>query len=127
MTTYRNELSQAIDNQYNCRSLARQFYISLNPSDEYKLNNELYNNIITILKQKCNIEVNVKTLSINISDIDIQKSRNKIDKLHKIVRSILANFVCNNCTDNNVIQYFNNPLNLIFDSFIVGNSIKFIL
>lgn len=126
MTTYRNELSQAIDDLYNCRSLARQFYLSLNSSDEYKINNELFNQITSIIKQKCDVEVNVKGLYININNID-KIPYNKIDKVHLVIRDVLSTFICNNCTDSKAIQYFSNKNNLIFDSFRVGDSIKFIL
>ena len=130
MTKYRNELSQNMEYIYSCRSLIRGFYLNLNQSEEYKLTSLISNYINSNISPKynCDVVINIKEFNISINNIDMEKiGHNKLMSISSGIFSILHDYLLNNA-NNEIKNYLSDEAkHPIFDFFIIGNSIKFLL
>ena len=124
MTNINDKFNKVIDNMYNVRSSIRQLYLNNNISG---LESELSNTIQNTLKSKCtSTYISVGTFSISI-DIEENTSNRTLQTVENRIDSVLRNFIKSSTSENNVLEYVNNINNPIFDSYTVGNSLKFLL
>ena len=128
MTALTQNISKILDRMYNIRSQSRSIYLNCLNSDIYNLEDLIKLEIKSILKNKGEIEINIKLFSININiNDDAQLSNRSIQNIYFKIDTILRNFIKEHTENKEILDYINNTYNSILDYFTVGNSIKFIL
>ena len=128
MTALNQNISKILDRMYNIRSQSRSIYLNCLNSDIYNLEDLIKLEIKSILKNKGEIEINIKLFSININiNDDAQLSNRSIQNIYFKIDTILRNFIKEHTENKEILDYINNTYNSILDYFTVGNSIKFIL
>lgn len=127
MTTAKS-ISSILDRMYNIRSSIRKMYSYESSSNIYYLEEDIKNEITSILKDKCTIYINIKEFYISISLKENAKVSNRtIQTVFCRVDTIIRNYIKKSTFDGNIHEYIDNTNNSILDFYMLGNSIKFLL
>lgn len=127
MTTNK-DISAIIDRMYSIRSQIRGLYINSNNDSIYTLEDNIKSSISSLIKNKGNIEINIREFSINISfNEELNISNRTMQTIYCRIDSILRDYIKSKSTNNDILQYIDNLNNSIVDYYQVGNCLKFLL